>query len=52
MPLYTDVVAEDFAGQSIYTTLDLYVSFDQRQLHEASRDMLPLPMSRRHRRRF
>jgi hypothetical protein len=39
MPPYTDVVAEDFAGRSIYTTLDLYVSFDQRQLHPASRDM-------------
>ena len=39
MPPYTDVVAEDFAGRSIYTTLDLYVSFDQRQLHPNSRDM-------------
>ena len=39
MPPYTDIVAEDFAGRSIYTTLDLYVSFDQRQLHEKSRDM-------------
>ena len=39
LPPYTDVVAEDFAGQSIYTTLDLYVSFDQRQLHPCSRDM-------------
>ena len=39
MPPYTDIVAEDFAGRSIYTTLDLYVSFDQRQLHPNSRDM-------------
>ena len=39
MPPYTDVVAEDFAGSSIYMTLDLYVSFDQRQLHPRSRDM-------------
>ena len=39
MPPYTDVVAEDFAGRSIYTTLDLCVSFDQRQLHPDSRDM-------------
>ena len=39
MPPYTEVVAEDFAGRSIYTTLDLYVSFDQRQLHPDSRDM-------------
>ena len=39
MPPYTEVVAEDFAGRSVYTTLDLYVSFDQRQLHEKSRDM-------------
>lgn len=39
MPPYTEVVAEDFAGRSIYTTLDLYVSFDQRQIHEKSRDM-------------
>jgi hypothetical protein len=39
MPPYTDVVAEDFAGSSIYTTLDLYVSFDQRQLHPNSRDL-------------
>ena len=39
MPPYTDVVAEDFAGRSIYTTLDLYISFDQRQLHVNSRDM-------------
>ena len=39
MPPYTDVVTEDFARRSIYTTLDLYVSFDQRQLHENSRDM-------------
>jgi hypothetical protein len=38
-PPYTDVVAEDFAGHSVYTTLDLYVSFDQRQLHPRSRDM-------------
>jgi hypothetical protein len=38
-PPYTDVVAEDFVGHSIYTTLDLYVSFDQRQLHPCSRDM-------------
>ena len=36
MPPYTDVVAEDFAGRSIYTMLDLYVSFDQRQLHPNS----------------
>jgi hypothetical protein len=39
MPPYTDIVAEDFAQRSIYTTLDLYVSFDQRQLNPASRDM-------------
>jgi hypothetical protein len=39
MPPYTDAVAEDFAGRSIYTTLDLYVAFDQRQLHPDSRDM-------------
>ena len=39
MPPYTDVVAEDFAGKSIYSTLDLYVSFDQRQLHPNSRDL-------------
>ena len=39
LPPYTDVVAEDFAGRTIYTTLDLYVSFDQRQLHPDSRDM-------------
>ena len=39
MPPYTDVVAEDLAGRSIYSTLDLYVSFDQRQLHPNSRDM-------------
>ena len=39
MPPYTDVVAKDFAGCSIYTTLDLYVSFDQCQLHPNSRDM-------------
>jgi hypothetical protein len=39
MPPYIDAVAEDFAGRSIYTTLDLYVAFDQRQLHPNSRDM-------------
>ena len=39
MPPYTDLVAEDFAGRAVYTTLDLYVSFDQRQLHENSRDL-------------
>ena len=39
MPPYTDVVAEDFAQRSIYSTLDLYVSFDQRQLHANSRDL-------------
>ena len=39
MPPYTDIVAEEFASRSIYTTLDLYVSFDQRQIHERSRDM-------------
>jgi hypothetical protein len=38
-PPYTDVIAEDFAGRAIYTTLDLYVSFDQRQLHPNSRDL-------------
>ena len=38
-PPYTDVVAEDFAGRSIYSVLDLYVAFDQRELHEQSRDM-------------
>ena len=40
MPPYTDVVAEDFAGRLIYSTLDLYISFDQRQLHPNSRDMM------------
>ena len=39
MPPYTSVVAEDFAGRSIYMTLDLYVLFDQQQLHERSWDM-------------
>ena len=39
MPPYTEMLAEDFAGRSIYTVLDLYVAFDQRQLHERSRDM-------------
>ena len=39
MPPYTEMLAEDFAGRSVYTTLDLYVAFDQRQLHERSRDM-------------
>ena len=39
MPPYTDIIAEDFSGRSIYTTLDLYVSFDQQQLHENSCDM-------------
>ena len=39
MPPYTEVVAEDFAARSIYTTLDLYVSFDQRKLHPNSRDL-------------
>ena len=39
MPPYTDVVTEDFAGRSIYTTLNLYVSFNQRQLHPNSCDM-------------
>ena len=39
MPPYTDVVTEDFAGCSIYTTLNLYISFDQRQLHPNSCDM-------------
>ena len=42
MPPYTDVVAEDFTARSIYTTLNLYVSFDQRQLHPSSRDMTTL----------
>jgi hypothetical protein len=39
MPPYIDTVAEDFAGRSIYSTLDLYVAFDQRQLHPNSRDL-------------
>ena len=39
MPPYTDVVAENFTGRLIYLTLDLYISFDQRQLHPNSRDM-------------
>ena len=38
MPPYTDIVAEDFASQSIYMTLDLYASFNQQQLHPNSRD--------------
>lgn len=41
-PPYTDVVAEDFAGRSVCTTRDLYVSVDQRQLHPNSRDMMTL----------
>ena len=40
MPPYTNIIAEDFAGCSIYSTLDLYVSFDQQQLHPNSRDMM------------
>ena len=39
MPPYMDLVAEDFARRAVYTMLDLYVSFDQRQLHENSRDL-------------
>jgi len=39
MPPYTEMLAEDFSGRSIYTTLDLYVAFDQRQLQERSRDL-------------
>ena len=39
LPPYTDLVAEEFAGCGIFTTLDLYVSFDQRPLHVRSRDM-------------
>ena len=39
VPPYTEMLAEDFAGRGIYSTLDLYVAFDQRQLHERSRDM-------------
>ena len=39
MPPYTDVIAEDFAGCSVYSTLDLYVSFDQCQLHLNSHDL-------------
>jgi hypothetical protein len=39
MPPYIDVVAEDFAGCGIFTTLDLYVAFDQRQIDVKSRDM-------------
>ena len=39
MPPYTDIVAEDFAGHSIYTTLNLYVSFNQCQLHPNSHDI-------------
>lgn len=39
MPPYIDIVAEDFAGCGIYTTLDLYVSFDQRQIDVRSRDL-------------
>ena len=35
-PPYTDVIAEDFAGRAIYTTLNLCVFFDQRQLHPNS----------------
>lgn len=42
LPPYTDVVAGDSAGRSIHTALDLYVSFDQRQLHSNSRDMTSL----------
>ena len=39
IPPYTDVVTEDFAGHSVYSTLDLYVSFNQRQLHPNSHDL-------------
>ena len=38
-PPFTDVIAEDFAGRSVYTTLNLHVAFDRQQLHEASRDL-------------
>jgi len=38
-PPFTEMLAEDMAGRGIYSTLDLYVAFDQRQLHERSRDM-------------
>ena len=44
MPPYIDTVAEDFAGRSIYSMLDLYVAFDQRQLHPNSCDLTTFNM--------
>lgn len=39
VPPHVDPLAESFAGRSVYSLLDLYVSFDQRRLDPRSRDL-------------
>jgi hypothetical protein len=39
LPPLTETFAESFAGRACYGLLDLFVSFDQRELDERSRDM-------------
>lgn len=39
VPPSVDTLAESFAGRACYTTLDLFVAFDQRKLHPDSRDL-------------
>ncbi|ETW82378.1 hypothetical protein HETIRDRAFT_314923, partial [Heterobasidion irregulare TC 32-1] len=38
VPLYTDQIAEQFAGRACGGILDLYVGYDERGLDEKSRD--------------
>lgn len=39
VPPNIEVLAESCGGRACYTELDFYVAFDQRQLHEDSRDL-------------
>ena len=39
LPPFAEQLGEQFAGQAVYTVFDLFVAFDQRQLHPRSRDL-------------
>jgi len=39
LPLFVEHLAESFAGYAVYGMMDLYSGYDQRALHEDSRDL-------------
>jgi hypothetical protein len=40
LPLFVEHLAESFAGYTVYSMMDLYSGYDQRTLHEDSRDLM------------